>query len=82
MRFYHAVRRKQHVGAIADEKMLGNRNAGRFQRSISAEQRRRIDHQSVADHGLLAGAQNAAWNQLQDEFLFADENRMTGICPP
>ena len=45
------------------------------------QQRRRIEHQPVADHGLLAGPQNAARNQLQDELPVADENRVAGIVP-
>ena len=47
--------------------------------SISRQQRGRIDHQAVADHRLLARAQNAARDQFQDEFLLADENRVAGV---
>ena len=54
-------------------------DAGRFQRLDLAQQRRRIDHQAVADHGLLARAQNAARNQLQNELLLADEDRVAGV---
>ena len=49
--------------------------------SISLQQRRRIDHQAVADDGLLAGPQNAARNQLQDELALADEHGVAGVVP-
>ena len=44
-----------------------------------AEQRRGVDHQPVADHGFLSGTQDAARNQLEDEFFFADEDRVARI---
>ena len=61
------------------KRLRGHRHARRFQRLDLAEQRGRVDHQPVADHGLLPGTQNAARNQLQDEFLLADENRVARI---
>ena len=61
------------------KRLRGDLDAGRFQRVDLAQQRRRVDHQAVADDGLLPGPQNAARNQLQDELLFADENRVAGV---
>ncbi len=43
------------------------------------QQRRRIDHHAVPDHSLDSRPQYAARNQLQNEFLLADEHRMAGI---
>ena len=61
------------------KRLAAHRDAGRFQRLDLAQQRRRVDHQAVADHGLLPGTQNAARDQLEDELLLADENRVAGI---
>ena len=60
-------------------RLRGDVDAGDFQGFRSRQQRRRIDHQAVADDGLLAGPQNAARDQLEDEFLFADEDRVAGV---
>ena len=76
---HHAVRREQHVRPVADGQNAGDFHSGRFQRFDLGEQRRRIDHQAVADHRLFARAQNAARNQLQYKFLFADKNRVAGV---
>ena len=78
---HQPVHRKQHVRAVADEQVPAHRDAGRFQRLDLREQRRRIDHQPVADHGLLPRPQDAARNQLQNELLLADEHRVAGVVP-
>ena len=65
--------------AIADEEIARHRDAGGFQRIDLGEQRGRIDDQAVADDGLLAGPQDAARDQLEDELLFADEDGVAGI---
>ena len=56
-------------------------DARRFERLDLIQQRRRIDHHAVADHRLHARPQNAARNQLQDEFLLADEYGVAGVVP-
>ena len=76
---HHAMGRKQHVGAIADEEIGGNRHARRFQSLDLAQQRGGVDDQAVADHGLLPGTQNAARDQFEYELLLADENRVARI---
>ena len=78
---HHAMGGKQHVRAIADAQIGGDRDAGRFQSIDLAQQRGGVDDQAVADHGLLPGTQNAARDQFQNELLFADENRVAGIVP-
>ncbi len=76
---HHAMGRKQHVRAIADQKPARDRHAGRFQGVDFGEQRRRIDDQSIADDGLFTGPQDSARNQLQDELLVADKHGVAGI---
>ena len=44
-------------------------------------QRRQVDHHAVADHRLHPGPQNAARDQLQNELLFPDEDRVAGVVP-
>ena len=63
------------------KRLPAHRDAGRFERVDFRQQRGRIDDQAVADHGLLARAQNAAGNQLQNELLLADEHRVAGVVP-
>src|SRR5207244_7763760 len=38
-----------------------------------------IEHDTVADHTAATGTQHAARNQLQDEFLALDDDRVAGI---
>ena len=78
---HHAVRRKQHVRAIADEEVPAHRHSRRFESLDLGQQRAGIDHQSVADHRLLARPQDAARDQLEDVFLLADEDGVAGIVP-
>ena len=54
-------------------------DAGRFKRLHFFEQRGQVDHHAVADHGLHARAQNAAGDQLENEFLLADEDGVAGV---
>ena len=54
-------------------------DAGRFEHRDFVEQRRQVNHHAVADNGLLAGAENAARNQLEDELLLANEDGMAGV---
>ncbi len=47
--------------------------------AISLEQRLQIDHHAIPDHGLHAGAQNPARDQLEDELLFANKDGVAGV---
>ena len=74
------------VGNSTCARLLMNRlpstvHAGGFQHVDFFQQRGRIDHQAVADHGLLAGPQNAAGNQLQHELALADKHGVAGVMP-
>src|SRR5579871_2459370 len=73
------MKRKDDVGAIADGKLSRDIDAGLLQRFDFVDQRGRIDDNAVSDDGLNAGPQNAAGNELENEFLIADKDRMAGI---
>ena len=49
------------------------------QRGNFLQQGKGIEHDAVADDGLASGAQNAAGNQLQDEFLAVDGDGVPGV---
>ena len=51
----------------------------RFERGDFLEQSSRVDDHAVADDGQNPRPQNAARNQLQNEFRFADVNRVAGV---
>ena len=77
--FHHAMRGQQNVRAIADEQAAGNLDTGRLQGVDFGKQSGGVDHQAVADYGLLAGPQDSAGDQLEDEFPIANEDGMPGI---
>ena len=70
---------ENHVRAIADLELLRDFDPGGFEILDFGDQRRRVDHQSVADDRLLPGAQDSAGNQLQNEGFVADSDRMAGV---
>src|ERR1035437_9883039 len=67
------------MGRVSSAK--GASSGRRWQRRECAQQRGGVDDQSIADHGLLPGTQDAARDQFEDELLVADENRMARIVP-
>ena len=73
------MERKDDVGAVADRELRFDGNAGRRQGVDLLDQRRGIDDDAVADDGFHAVAQDAAGNQLENELLLADKNRVPGI---
>ncbi len=74
-----AVKREDDVGAVADLQLRPDVDADRLEAGDFVEQRGRINHHAVADNSLNTRAQNAAGDQLQYEFLAADEDGMAGI---
>ena len=78
---HHAVGRQEDVRPIADEQVLRDMDAGGFERIDFRQQSGGIDHQSVADDRLLARPQNAARNELEHVFAFADEDGVAGVVP-
>src|SRR5204862_266615 len=78
---HHAVRRKQHVRPVADKEAPGDLYARGFKGFDLGEQRAGIDDQAIADDRLLARAQDAARDQLENIFLLAYKNGMAGVMP-
>ncbi len=77
--FHQPVKRKNHVRAIADAQLASDVDAGGFQHADLVQQGGQIDHHAVADDGLDSGPQDSARNQLQNELLFPDKNRVAGV---
>ena len=70
---------KNDVGAVADEEIAVHFHAGRAQRIDFLHEGERIEHYAVADNTAAAFAQHAAGNQLQDELLALDGDRVSRI---
>ncbi len=67
------------VGTVTNKQPVAEINAALFQILKFFGQTERIDHQTVADYALHAGAENAGRCQMQDILLVADFHRMTGV---
>src|SRR5207302_4038351 len=79
---HDAMEWKNHVRPVANGQPLLHVNACALQCFHFIEQRLGIDYDTVSDHGLDAGTQDATRDQLQNEFLIADEDRVAGIVAP
>src|SRR5262249_15792202 len=77
--FDDPVEWKNDVSAIADGKLLSDVDTGFMKRLHLIEQRPGIDHYSIADHGLDARPKDSTWNQLQNEFFFANKDGVARI---
>ena len=77
--FDHAVVGQDYVGAIRDEKTAVHLDASCAQRVHFFQERQRIEHNAVANHAAAAGAQHAARDQLQNEFLAVDDDGVAGV---
>ena len=73
------MKRKNDVRAIADGQLLANIDACLLQLLHLFDQRRRVDNHAIADHGLDAGSQNAARDQLQNKLLRANKHGMPRV---
>ena len=69
------------MGAIADAEMAPHIDTNRFERGHFFGERGQINHHAIPNDGLNAWAQDSAGDQLEDEFLFPDVNRVSGIVP-
>jgi len=77
--FHHAVVGKYHVRAIGDEEIAVDLDAGLAQRTHFFHESERIEDDAVADDSLAALAQDAARNELQNEFLAVNSNGVSGV---
>src|SRR5581483_3674453 len=74
-----AVKRKDDMRTVADLELRFDVDSNRFKAGDLFEQCRRSYDNSVADHGKNTRAENAAGNQFQNEFSFADEDGVAGV---
>ena len=71
--------REHQVRGFADEQVAFALHAELAQPIDFRDQADGVDDHAVADDAQLAFAQNAGGHKVQDVFLFADEDRMTGV---
>ena len=67
------------MGRFADEQIVIDPDAQLEQAVDFLDQTHRIDHHAVADDAHLAFAEDARGHDVQDVFLAADEDRVTGV---
>src|SRR5581483_6463424 len=77
--FYGAVKRKDNVSTVTDFELRFDIDARGFETGDLFQQRSRIYDNSIADDREHARTENAAGDELEDEFFFAYEDRMAGI---
>ena len=75
----HAVVGQDDLGAVGDEELLVDCDAELAQLGHFAEEGDGIEHHAVADDAFAARAQHAAGNELQHEFLPANDDGVAGV---
>ena len=72
---------ENHVRPVADAELPGDVDAAASSFSISSSSAARSITTPLPMTACTSGAQDAAGNQLQNEFALADEDGMSGIVP-
>jgi hypothetical protein len=67
------------MGAITDEQISVNIHSRSAQSSNFLKKSQRIKHYTVADHPAAARAQHSRRHKLENEFLAANDDGVTGI---
>jgi hypothetical protein len=67
------------MGAIGDVQAPGDVDAGLGEHLDFLYESDRIDDDAHADDGVLLGTKNAAGDELENVFLFADDDGVAGI---
>ena len=75
----HAVVGKNHLGAVGDEELAVDGEAGVFELLDLVEEGHGVENDAVADDAFAVRAQNAAGNELQDELLAVDDDGVAGV---
>ena len=65
----HAVVGQDDLGAVGDEELAIDREAGVFELLDLVEEGHGVEDDAVADDAFASGAENAAGDELQDELL-------------
>ncbi len=77
--FDHAVIRQDDLGAIGDVELLVDGDAEVAELCDFLEEGDGIEDDAVADDAFAAGAENAAGDELEDKFLAADDDGVSGV---
>ena len=70
---------KNQVRAVRKMQTPGNVDSVFRERIEFADERGGVHHNARADHGVFAGAQNSARDQLQHEAFTVEDHRMAGV---
>ncbi len=65
--------------AVGNKKIAIHLHAGIAQHANFLQESQRIKHHAIANHGAAALAQHAARNQLENEFLALNNDRVAGV---
>ena len=78
-KFDHAMVRKNHLGAVRDEKIPVDLHTRLAQRAHFFKKGHGIEDHAIADHASAGLTQHAAGDKLQHKLLALDDDRMPGI---
>src|SRR5262249_5896344 len=67
------------VSAIAEVQTAGDVHARFGERLNFGDQRGRIDNDASTNNGVLLGSKYAAWDELQNEAVFANDDRVPSV---
>src|SRR5512142_1386731 len=75
----HAVIRKDDVGAVGEEEVAVDLDAGFAQGADFFHEGKWVEDNAISDDGFAAVAQDAAWDELEDELLAMNSDGVTGV---
>ena len=67
------------MGGLADEQAVGELDVALFEALDFLDESEWVDDDAVGDDALFPRAQDAGGDEVKDEFLLADFDRMSGI---
>src|SRR5271166_4277633 len=70
---------QNHVRAVADEQIFVDAHASGAQRIHFFDEGKRVEHDPVANYAAAALTQHAAGNELKDELLAMNRDRVSGV---
>ena len=75
----HAVVGQDDLGAVGDEELPVDGQAGVLELLDFVQEGHRVEHDAVADDAFALRAQHAAGNELQNELLAGDDDGVAGV---
>ena len=75
----HAVVGQDDLGAVGDEELAVDRQAGVLELLDLVEEGHGVEHDAVADDAFAAGAEDSAGDELEDELFAGDDDGVAGV---